>query len=235
MPVINDQAIELDAPALEGLAGLPCSRRVTARIRDLLPEVLADVNNGGLITPRICYRVVAVEKTTPGRITLQGGLTLNAPLVAHRLARATHILFGAATIGAAMAGEVRRCFRDGSNLKAVLMEEAANVALFEAANELQSAAEAQASRMGLGPSGPLSPGDYDGFGLDQQENVIALAGADRLGITLTRTGQMNPIHSASVVIGLGRNLRKWTRIDDCKTCKSRDRCSHYLRSHEAAA
>jgi hypothetical protein len=235
MPVINDRAIKHSTPRFEDLVSLPCSRQVTTRVRDLLPEVLADVNNAGLIAPQICYEVVAVERKTPGQIVLVGGATLIAPLLAHRLARASHILFGTATIGTAMAREVRRCFKAGQNLKAVLMEEVANVALFETANGLQAVAEEQASRLGLSTSGPLSPGDHDGFGLDQQPNVIALAGADKLGITLTRTGQMDPIHSGSVVIGLGKNMRKWTRIDDCKTCRSREKCSHYLRSLETAA
>lgn len=235
MPVIDEQAIATATRGPGGYAGLPCSRQAAARVRALLPEVLAEVDERGLITPRICYEVVAVGRTRRGRITPEGGPVLTAPLLAHRLARATHMLFGTATIGAAMADEIRSCFSAGQNLKAVLMEEIANVALFEAANELLCAAQEQASRMGLSASGPLSPGDHEGFGLDQQATVLALAGAGRIGISLTSTAQMDPVHSASVVIGLGRNMRKWTRLDDCRSCKSRQKCSHYLRSLEPAA
>jgi hypothetical protein len=235
MPVINDQTFDLDIPKLEKLAGLNGVRVINSRFKELLPEILAETNDSALIAPSICYEVVAVQEITPGKIKLASGATLEAPLVAHRMAKASHILFGIATIGGAMAKTVNRCFKDGKNLKAILMEEVANAALFETANGLHSLAEEQASRMGLSISGPLSPGDHDGFGLDQQAGVLALARAERVGITMTKTGQMHPLHSASVVIGLGRKMRKWTRIDDCKTCKSRKKCSHYLRSLESTA
>ena len=235
MPVINDQTAGLDIPKLEELVGLNGHRAVNSRILDLLPEILADINDGTLLKPAKCYEVVAVRKIRSGKVTLDSGVTLDTPLLAHRMARASQILFGIATIGGAMAEAVRRCFKDGKTVKAILLEEVANRALFETANGLHALAEEQASLMGLSTSGPLSPGDHNGFGLDQQASVLALAGADNLGITLTQTGQMNPIHSASVVIGLGKKMRKWTRIDECKTCRSRDKCGHYRRASESIA
>lgn len=235
MPVIRNTSADIDIQGLRQLAGLNGDRSINARLESLLPEILADINGIELITASTCYEVVAVEKITPGKIKLDGGVTLEAPLLAHRMAKASHILFGVATIGGAMAKAIRECFKNGRNVKAILMEELANAALFETANGLHSVAEGQASRMELSTSGPLSPGDHEGFGLDQQAGAVALAGADELGITMTRTGLMNPIHSASVVIGLGRKMRKWTRIDDCNTCRSRKKCGHYLRSLETAA
>jgi hypothetical protein len=235
MPVINDKTFDLDMPKLERLAGLDGNRVISRRLKDLLPEILAETDRTALIAPSICYEVVAVEEITPGTMTLDNGAALQAPLLAHRMARASHVLFGVATIGGAMAEAVHRCFRGGKTVKAVLIEEVANAALFETANALHALAAEQAAGLGLSASGPLSPGDHDGFGLDQQATVLALAGADSLGIAMTRTGQMTPIHSASVVIGIGRRMRKWTRIDDCKTCRSRKKCGHYLRSLETAA
>lgn len=235
MPLKRYQNAEFDVPKLQSLVRHDVRHPVNSRIKDLLAEILSDIDDSALLEPAKCYEVVAVRKITPGKITLACGATLEAPLLAHRMSRASQMLFGTATIGDAMAEAVRRCFRDGKTTKAILLEEVANSVLFETVNKLHSIAADQASRMGLGSSGPLSPGDHDGFGLDQQANVLALAGADKLGITLTRTGQMNPIHSASVVIGLGRNMRKWTRLDDCRSCRSREKCSHYRTSLEQAA
>jgi len=158
---------------------------------------------------------------------LENGDILVAPLLAHRIAGASHILFGVATIGSAMAETVRRCFTQGNSLKAILMEQLANAALFETINRLQTLAEKRASAVGLTASGPLSPGDHEGFSLDQQATVLKLAGATKIDIAMTQTGQMNPVHSISVVIGLGTSMRKWTKVDDCRICRSRDRCCHY--------
>jgi hypothetical protein len=235
MPVIRDRQIEFDIAKLEQLIGLNDLRPANSRIKELLPEILADITGDSLLRPVKSYEVVAVRKFGPGKITLDGGRILDAPLLAHRLAGASQILFGTATIGGAMAAAISRCFRDGKTVKAVLLEEVAKSALFESANGLHAFADDEAALVGLCTSGPLSPGDHDGFGLDQQASVLALAGAENIGIAMTKTGQMDPIHSASVVIGLGRKMRKWTRIDDCKTCRSRDKCGHFRRALESAA
>jgi hypothetical protein len=113
-------------------------------------------------------------------------------------------------------------------MKAILLEEVANAVLFETSNRLQSLAEEQAAEMGLRASGPISPGNHEGFGLEHQTTLLALAGAENIDITLTQSGQMIPIHSISVVIGLGKRVHKWTDDDNCRICRSRDKCRHYL-------
>ena len=235
MPVIRNISADLDIQKLQELAAVNGNSPISARLEGLLPEILIDINRNKLIVPSMCYEIVAVHKITPGKITLNNGDILEAPLLAHRIARASHILFGVTTIGCAMAKTVRQCFKNGRNVKAVLMEEIANAALFETTNGLHSLAEEQARCMELNASGPLSPGDHEGFGLDQQATVLALAGAESLGITMAQTGQMWPIHSVSFVIGLGKQMQEWKRIDDCRICGSRDKCRHYLRSLEASA
>jgi hypothetical protein len=217
------------------LAGRNSSPSIRTRLERLMPEILANIDRNRLIEPTTCYEIVPVREIQPGRITLESGYELRAPLLAHRLANASHILFSVTTIGSTIAESIRKCFEDGKNIKAIFMEELANTALFEAADGLRSLAEERAAGMGLSASGPLSPGDFDGFGLDQQAVVLASAGAHRIGITMTRAGQMDPIHSVSTVIGLGREMRNWTRTDDCKSCRSHDRCQHYLRMLESAA
>lgn len=235
MPVSNDQEFERDIRRLEKLAGLNDSRPGSARLKGLLAEILADIDCIDLIAPSISREIVPVRTIKSGIIKLSGGAMLKAPLLAQRMARASHIMFGVTTIGSGMARAVRQCFRDGKSVKAVLLEELANGVLFEAADGLQPWAEERALAMGLCTSGPLSPGDREGFGLDQQGTVLALAGAENIGITMTRTGQMNPVHSMSVVIGLGERMRKWARIDDCEACRSHEKCRHYRAWLEAAA
>jgi hypothetical protein len=235
MPVIRNISANLDIEQLENLAAVTGTGPTNTRLRGLLPEILMQVNRNEPIIPCICYEIVAVDKSARGTITLENGDILESPLLAHRIAGASHILFGVATIGSAMAETVRRCFKQGNSLKAILMEQLANAALFQTTNRLQSMAEQRASDIGLTASGPLSPGDHEGFGLDQQATVLKLAGATKIDITMTRTGQMNPVHSISVVIGLGTNMRKWTRVDDCRICRSRDRCCHYPEPLETSA
>ena len=235
MPVIGNISADLDVHELGKLAAVNGSRSINTRLNALLPGILNEIERDRLIAPSLCYEIVALEKAGTGTITLDSGDSLKAPLLAHRMARASHLLFGVTTIGSVMAKTIRQCFINGKNVKAILLEELANAVLFETTNSLLCLAEKQASAMGLTASGPLSPGDQEGFGLDQQATVLALAGAEKIGVTLTGMGQMNPAHSLSVVIGLGKCMRKWTKIDDCKTCRSREKCRHYLTTLEVVA
>ena len=235
MPVICTKSTDLDIRALGKCTALSCSPSTSTRLNALLPGILDEIDRDRLIAPSLCYEIVAVEKTGTGSITLDSGDLLKAPLLAHRMARASHLLFGVTTIGSTVAKTVHQCFTGGKNVKAILLEEWANAVLFETMNRLQSLAEERAGDMGLTTSGPLSPGDLDGFGLDQQSTVLALANAAKIGVSLTRSGQMNPVHSLSVIIGLGKHMRKWTRMDDCKNCRSREKCRHYQSTLEAAA
>lgn len=235
MPVISTPSTALDMQALGKLAALHVTPVLSTRLKGLLPGLLNQIDREELIRASVCFEIMKVEKTGIGFIKLFGGGVLEAPLLAHRMAPASHLLLGVATIGDSMAKTIRRYFADRQHLKAVLMEDLANAALFKIANSLKSLADQQASKRGMRASGPLSPGDHEGFNLDQQASILVEAKAERIGVGLTKSGLMNPAHSLSVVVGLGKNMRHWTKDEDCKSCRARDKCRHYLRFLETAA
>ena len=226
MPVIDNFDAVLEIQDAEKLRSLSCNGSMHPRIRGLLPEILDYIHNDGLCMPVISYEVIKVDTVKSGIFTLHGGKSLYSPLLSHKLARASHLVFGVTTIGNSISATISRWFAGGMHVKAFVLEEIANAFLFRVSEHLHTQIEEQALRMGLTASGPASPGDLEGFDINQQEVVLSLAGADKIGISKTSTHQMDPVHSISVVVGMGKRLQKWTRADNCNICRARDKCVH---------
>ena len=235
MPVIKDFDIGLQLNEVDKLKSLSGSGSMHPRIRGMLPEILECLHKDKLVAPGISYEIMKVDAIQPGFITLDGGGALKSPLLSHRLARASSMSFSVATIGASIGKTIRQWFTDGRHVRAFVLEEIANALLFKVLEQMRITIETQAEQMGLTTSGPLSPGDHHGFDIDQQETVLTIAGASKLGISLTATNQMDPVHSVSVVTGIGKKIKKWSRMDNCSICRARDKCVHRLNFEELTA
>ena len=73
-----------------------------------------------------------------------------------------------------------------------------------------------------------------GLALEAQGAVLRLAGADSIGISLSKGFVMHPLKSTSMVLGVGVDLpaSSWSR---CDTCNSREKCGVRARALAAAA
>jgi hypothetical protein len=225
MPAIHDFKLTLDASEVKGVPGLRCRGLMQKRVLSMLPEIVGDIEQANLVNPAMAYGSVAVKSRNHGMIELEDGTRLHAPLVAHRLARASKLVFGVVTIGNTITVAIDQLFRTGKQLKAVLMEEIANAYLYKLGMCLQQLIDEQASRESLQASGTLAPGD-EGFDLSEQEPVLALAGAAAINVTLSESFMMKPRHSISFVTGIGRRMRKWTQLENCADCAASDRCQY---------
>ena len=235
MPVVDNFNIEFQLEDADKLKSLSCNGSMHPRIRGMFPEILACLHEAALVVPRVSYEIVEIDSVSPGLITLQGDKKLLSPLLSHRLAKATYMSFGVATIGKAVAKTISEWFAEGHHVKAFVLEEIANASLFRLSEQLHDLIETEAARLGLTMSGSASPGDHDGFDINQQETVLDLAGAGAVGINITSTNQMDPVHSISIVSGIGRNMKKWSRADNCSICRAREKCVHRLNYEELTA
>ncbi len=234
MPVIHDIDVSLEAEEVEKLPGFGRRGPMDKRIRSTLPEILDDIERCNLLRPSLAYGVVPVKSIGRGVIELDQGRRLHAPLLTRRLARASSLAFGVATIGNAIAETIGQLFNAGKQFKAVLMEEIANACLYKVSMQFQQRVDEVAGETGLQTSGTLAPGD-SGFDLGEQDRVLALAGAKRIGVSLTGSLMMKPRHSISNVIGIGQRMKKWTKAESCSTCPAYDRCQHRLTVAELSA
>ncbi len=234
MPVIRDIDGSLEAEEVEKLPGFRCRGLMDKRVLSTLPEIMDDIERRKLIRPLLAYGIAPVKSINRGVIELEQGTRLHAPLLTHRLARASSLAFGVATIGNAIADTIGQLFKAGKQFKAVLMEEIANACLYKVSMQFQQEVDEVAGETSLQASGTLAPGD-SGFDLGEQDRVLALAGATCINVSLTDSFMMKPRHSVSNVIGIGRRMKKWTNAESCSTCPAYDRCQHRLAIAELSA
>lgn len=225
MPVIQDIQVSLNANEAGKIPGLRCRGLMQQRVLDMLPDIIGDISNDNLIQPALAYNIIPVKSKNRDVVELEQGTCLHAPLLVHRLARASRLAFAVVTIGNTIAETINHLFKTGMQLKAILMEELANAYLFKLNMYLQQLVDEAAAAETLVASGALAPGD-DGFDVTEQASVLKLAGAADINVSLSRSFMMKPRHSVSHVIGIGRKMQRWTQVENCAECAARDRCPY---------
>jgi hypothetical protein len=223
MAAVENLAIEFTREDVYQQLGLKTRGQVHPRIKRLIPEVIDKVQALDLIKPAYSYNVVNIEKRILNRVRLKGGWEISSPLLVHRLAGASHLAVGAITIGQALSDQVSAWFAVGDYSRALILDAIGNSALFRLCDLFEGICESEATDRGIRSSGALSPGD-DGFGLECQRALMAIAEADRCGIRLLENDLMLPVRSLSVVTGLGERVKRWSQAESCASCSSRERC-----------
>ena len=225
MTVIRELDVTLDAEDAKAFPGLYCRGLGHERMLAVVPDIIDDVESGQLISPGIVYNIVDIARKELGTLTLADGSQLTSPLLAHRMSGASRLAFIVVTIGDGVAGYISDLHAADELVKAFVSEEIANAYLFDVSSHVEVLIEEAATADGMQVSGPLSPGD-EGFPMELQSQVLALAGAKEIGIELSEASMMRPRFSISIVIGLGKRMHKWSQLDNCAVCASRDSCRH---------
>jgi len=88
---------------------------------------------------------------------------------------------------------------------------------------------AEASSRGYQASSPISPG-MPGLSITEQWQLLKMVPAQKIGVSLTSSGTMVPRKSASMVIGIGPQMKTWTRAEVCGRCSLAKTCPY--RIHE---
>ena len=130
----------------------------------------------------------------------------------------TGLACGVCTVGPRLEQRVSALFAERRMSLALALDALGNELLRQAVRRLQDRMLAEARRQGLTMTGELRPGD-PGMALDAQPAVLRLAGAERIGVTVTHGLALSPAKSASMVLGVGIDLppAHWSRCDDCPT------------------
>lgn len=190
----------------------------------LRQEALALACERALVQSCASWRFVPLdgEPGATGWLCLEGR-RIEAPWLLPASGRLTAVACAVATIGAALEAQVSALFAQRRASLAVALDGVGNELLFALSRRVQDRMFADAKKQGLTVAGELRAGD-PGLRLQAQPTVLELAGAERIGVGLTRTLMMNPAKSTSIVQGVGLELpaQRWSRCDDCR---SRARCT----------
>jgi len=137
--------------------------------------------------------------------------------------RLAAIVCGVCTLGPAISDCVGELFAARRPAVAVALDELGNELLLLLGRRAEDRMLGAARRRGWNLSGELRAGD-PGLRLDAQPEVLRLADAAAIGVTLTPGLLMRPLKSSTVMFGAGRGLpdTRWSR---CEHCRSRARCT----------
>jgi len=225
MPVLTEIRQRLSVEDITSSWGVRRARLASTRMTALLSDLLEQIERHNWIQPRISFQVHAVVMRTREQFTLRGGARLSSPILGHYLPAATHVVAAVCTIGDAIENQVRAGFAASDRLRAAMLDEIGTLALYRLGDQVEEMIQEEAARLGLQASGALNPGE-DGFPITQQEIVLELAGGAAIGISHTSTGMLRPRKSLSMILGLGKQMRRWSRGERCAVCAARDRCPH---------
>ena len=207
--------------ALRGMAGAPRDRSASPAALRLRESALALAAAEGLGECRYTLRIVPLQRRSGGELWLEGRV-LFAPRLVPASGELTALAFAACTVGEALEARVRSLFQARRPSLAMSLDALGNEMLGAVSRRAQDRLQGQVSRLGLTMAGELRPGD-PGLGLEAHEAVLALSGGAQIGIRVYGQGLLAPLKSATMVLGVGRDLPEanWSR---CDGCRSRDRC-----------
>ncbi len=225
IPVLLSLPLRLSFEEAIKYHGLRCRGLVHPRTVGVLRSLVDEIHQRGYFEPKVAYHIGAARDIGNGSVHADMGHVLAAPVVAHHLRNSSYLLLAVCTLGARISQIISQFFQEEKRFQAIILEELTNYALFKLSGMVEQRADLEASEMGLTASGPVNPGD-DGFDLSSQSIILDLANASEIDVSISPVQMMAPRHSLSVVHGLGANMRKWSRAQNCETCKAKDRCRH---------
>lgn len=203
---------------------VPAAVARRARLVELRRDALALVRDEGLLAARASWRIAALrrEPDASGGLELDGG-RLHAPRLVPASGRLTGVACAVATLGEAIESRIARLFAARRASLALALDAVANELLFALSRRVQDRLLSAARKRGLCVAGELRAGD-PGLALNAQQTVLALAGAEAIGVRLSSALMMSPTKSTSFIQGVGLDLphEAWSR---CDACRFRERCA----------
>ncbi|KGK85993.1 ASKHA domain-containing protein [Clostridium sp. HMP27] len=122
------------------------------------------------------------------------------------------------TLGEEIIKEISNLFKKNQCMKAIILDEIASQALFNATKEMFDFILKNADEEGLNLTPRLSPGD-NSIPLEFQQAILSTFNQEgSLGVSLTEALMLNPIKSMTYYYGAGKDLERCTADHDCKGC-----------------
>jgi hypothetical protein len=229
MPVIRDIPLSLKIREVLRREGLGGGAKVKPEIRDLILELLASVKKAHLLEPAAAYECYAVSGMNGSQISLEGDKAIHGPLIPAIFPEAKEVAVSVITIGPKLEKEVTNYSKGGEALRGMILDGIGSAAVDMLAPEVLRLISAEVSSRGYEISSPIFPG-MPGFPLTEQWNLLELVNTREIGVSLTSSGVLVPRKSASMVIGIGPKMTRWTPAEVCARCSLRETCHYRIKA-----
>jgi hypothetical protein len=230
MPVIRGIPLKLDYnEAVLRRQGLGGRSRVRPEIKRVITELLAEVEKNSLLEPAVAYEVHPIAAMHPERIALEGSKAVEGPLLPATFPEAKELIVLIATIGPRLEKQVTDYTKGGKALRGMVLDGIGTAAVDKLIPEALQLIAAEVAARGYEISSPVNPG-MPGFPMSQQWNLLELAPAKEIGVSLSSSGVLIPRKSVSMVLGIGPRMTRWTQAEVCGRCSLRESCPYRIKS-----
>ncbi len=230
MPVIRDIPLKLDYnDELLRRQGLGEPGKVRPEIKKVITELLAEVEKKGLLETAVAYEIYPITVMEPDRIFLEGGGAIEGPALPAILPEAKELIVLIATIGPKLEERVTEYSKGGGALRGMVLDGIGTAAVDSLIPKAMGLIAAEVAERGYEISSPVNPG-MPGFPMTEQWNLLKLAPAEEIGVSLSSSGLLIPRKSISMVIGIGPKMTRWTQAEVCKRCSLNKTCPYKIKS-----
>lgn len=158
-----------------------------------------------------------------GRIESQPPCTLQGKLIRNHLRVANKVVVLSVTIGKPIENTITAYFKEGRYSYSLLLDAAATTAVEMAIDEMEKTIQYLLQSKGYQTITRLSPG-YGDWDIRFQANMLDLAHAQEIGISLTESCMLMPRKSVTALIGVIPHLLNSSKkaVNCCTNCNQTD-------------
>lgn len=225
MTIVRDIHLNLEIRQVLRREGIRQYSSIKPEIKTLIDELLVSINDEHLLEPAITYAIHPISGVSHDQLSLAGNMVLHGPLLTSALSDAEELVTVVCTIGHKVEKQVTDYLSGSEPLRGLLLDGIGNAAVDSLTHETCRLIKDVASLRDYQASSPCSPG-MPGFPITEQWPLFQLVPAEEIGVSLTASGIMVPRKSASMVMGIGPKMTRWTEAEGCARCSLRKTC-HY--------
>lgn len=158
-----------------------------------------------------------------GRIEINPPIYIIGKKIRNHLRLAEKIIILSVTIGELIEETITKYFQAGAYSYALLLDAAATTAVETTADEMEKTITQYITPKGYQKVMRFSPG-YGDWDIRFQPEMLTLAKAEQIGVSLTESCMLIPRKSITAVIGLipNQNLEQKNETHDCTICNKLD-------------
>jgi len=207
--------------------GIAEGSKIKTKMEPLIHELLLSINNDHLLESAMVYQTYPILDIGYQQLCLPGNMILHGSALSSAFSRAKEVAVLVCTIGYKLEEKVTDYFIKSEPLYGLLLDGIGNAAIESVVQESCELIMGEASLHANFVSNPLSPGD-SGFPISEQGQLFELVPAKQIGVNFISSGMMVPRKSISAVIGIGAQMKTWTKTETCTRCNLSKTCSYKI-------
>ncbi len=227
MPVVRDIPLNLKPGEVLRREGFRGHSEVRPQIKSQITELLASLENAHLLEPVFAYEIYPIARMATDQVSLEGNKAVQGSLLPSIFPEAKELAVMVCTIGPGLEKQVTEYSKSGETFRGMLLDGIGSAAVDMLTQEACRFMADKASSRGYQTSSPINPG-MPGLPITEQWNLLELANASEIGVSLTSSGIMVPRKSTSMVIGMGPQMKRWTQAEVCARCNLRETCPYRI-------